>query len=98
MGSSVFNAHDISIYECCIAIPPLPTERSEFGVDDRPEVERSSEGDQSTLFADTDADQQTLAGEQAAGQCLFGDGEGDDNSDRGNRRWQPHSYPFPTSH
>jgi hypothetical protein len=53
-------------------------EASEFGVDDRSEVERSAEGDQSTLFADTDKDQQTLAGEQAAGQCLFEDGEADD--------------------
>ncbi|WP_115864210.1 hypothetical protein [Halorussus litoreus] len=51
---------------------------SEFGVDDRPEVERSAEGDQSTLFADTDKDQQTLAGEQATKQCLFEDGEADD--------------------
>jgi hypothetical protein len=33
-------------------------EASEFGVDDRPEVEQTSEGDQSTLFADTDEDQQ----------------------------------------
>lgn len=44
---------------------------SEFGVDDRPEVEQTSEGDQSTLFADTDEDQQTLAGDDAAARCLF---------------------------
>ena len=44
---------------------------SEFGVDDRPEVEQASEGDQSALFADTDDDQQTLTGEEAVMQCLF---------------------------
>ena len=46
-------------------------EASEFGVDDRPEVEQTSEGDQSTLFADTAEDQQTLAGDDAADRCLF---------------------------
>ena len=46
-------------------------EASEFGVDDRPEVEQTSEGDQSTLFADTDENQQTLAGDDAAARCLF---------------------------
>ncbi len=46
-------------------------EASEFGVDGRPEVERSSEGDQSNLFADTAEDQQTLAGDDAADRCLF---------------------------
>jgi len=46
-------------------------EASEFGVDDRPEVEQTSEGDQSTLFADTDEDQQTLAGDDAVDRCLF---------------------------
>ena len=46
-------------------------EASEFGVDDRPEVEHASEGYQSTLFADTNADQQTLTGKEAAMQCLF---------------------------
>ncbi|AGB33928.1 MULTISPECIES: hypothetical protein [Halobacteriales] len=46
-------------------------EACEFGVDDRPEVEQTSEGDQSTLFADTDEDQQTLAGDDAAARCLF---------------------------
>jgi len=44
---------------------------SEFGVDDRPAVEQSTEGAQSTLFADTDEDQQTLNGEDAAARCLF---------------------------
>ncbi|GAA0213057.1 MULTISPECIES: hypothetical protein [Halobacteriales] len=46
-------------------------EASVFGVDDRPAVEQSTEGDQSTLFADTDEDQQTLAGDDAAARCLF---------------------------
>ena len=46
-------------------------EASEFGVDDRPEAKHSSEGDQSTLFADTAEDQQTLAGDDAANRCLF---------------------------
>ena len=46
-------------------------EASEFGVDDRPEVEQTSEGDQSTLFADTDEYQQTLAGDDAVDRCLF---------------------------
>jgi len=46
-------------------------EASEFGVDDRPEVGQSSEGDQSTLYADTDEDQQTLTGNDAANRCLF---------------------------
>ena len=48
-------------------------EASEFGVDDRPEIVQSSTGEQSTLFADTDADQQTLTGSEAAMQCLFED-------------------------
>ena len=46
-------------------------EACEFGVDDRPEVEQTSEVDQSTLFADTDEDQQTLTGDDAAARCLF---------------------------
>lgn len=46
-------------------------EASEFGVDDRPTVEQASEGEQSTLFADTDEDQQTLTGDEAAMCCLF---------------------------
>jgi len=46
-------------------------EASEFGVDDRPEVEQTSEGEQSSLFADTAEDQQTLAGDDAAARCLF---------------------------
>jgi hypothetical protein len=44
---------------------------SEFGVDDRPEVARASEGDQSALFADLGENQQTLAGNEAAARCLF---------------------------
>jgi hypothetical protein len=46
-------------------------EASEFGVDDRPEVEHTSEGTQSSHFADTAEDQQTLAGDDAAARCLF---------------------------
>ncbi|MDB9234617.1 hypothetical protein PN419_14765 [Halorubrum ezzemoulense] len=46
-------------------------EASEFGVDDRPEVEQPSEGEQSSLFADTAEDQQTLAGDDTAARCLF---------------------------
>ncbi|WP_254538655.1 hypothetical protein [Halomarina litorea] len=46
-------------------------EASEFGVDDRPEVDQASDGEQSTLFADTAKDQQTLGGENAAAQCLY---------------------------
>jgi len=44
---------------------------SEFGVDDRPEATPSDPGEQHALFADAAADQRTLAGEQAAAQCLF---------------------------
>ena len=46
-------------------------EASVFGVDDRPEIVQSSTGEQSSLFADTDADQQTLTGDDAAIRCLF---------------------------
>ncbi|MFC7200697.1 hypothetical protein [Halospeciosus flavus] len=46
-------------------------EATTFGVDDRPEVSGSSDGDQSSLFADTEDDQQTLDGEQASERCLF---------------------------
>ena len=46
-------------------------EASEFGVDDRPEVGQTSEGDHSTLFAETDEYQQTLAGDDAVDRCLF---------------------------
>ena len=46
-------------------------EASEFGVDDRPEIVQSSTGEQSSLFADMDADQQTLTGDDAAMGCLF---------------------------
>ena len=48
-------------------------EASKFGVDDRPEVEQTSEGNKSTLFADTDEDQQTLVGDDGVGRCLFGE-------------------------
>ncbi|WP_049948013.1 hypothetical protein [Candidatus Halobonum tyrrellensis] len=39
---------------------------SEFGVDDRPQVKQSSESNQSALFVETDDDQQTLTGDDAA--------------------------------
>ncbi|WP_135855119.1 hypothetical protein [Halorussus salinus] len=48
-------------------------EADQFGVDDRPEVARSAESDQATLFADTADDQRTLTGEDAATRCLFED-------------------------
>ena len=48
-------------------------EANEFGVDDRPEVEQSSESNQSSLFATSDEDQQTLTGDKAAARCLFED-------------------------
>ncbi|SEP14436.1 hypothetical protein SAMN04487948_11675 [Halogranum amylolyticum] len=44
---------------------------SEFGIDDRPEVTRASEGDQATLFAEIDENQQTIAVNEAAARCLF---------------------------
>lgn len=47
---------------------------SEFGVDDRPEVQDAVEDDeQAALFPETDEDQQTLTGERAATRCLFDD-------------------------
>ncbi|WP_458190724.1 hypothetical protein [Haladaptatus sp. NG-WS-4] len=46
---------------------------SQFGVDDRPDVEQSAESDQSTLFAATADDQQTLAGDEANTRCLYDD-------------------------
>ena len=61
-------------------------EASTFGVDDRKTVTRGDGGEQRALFADTTDDQQTLAGERAASQCLFetDDNEsGDDESDDG---------------
>ena len=48
-------------------------EAAEFGVDDRPEVTRSSDSDQSNLFAETADDQRTLTGDDAAMQCFFGE-------------------------
>nr|WP_232833817.1 hypothetical protein [Saliphagus sp. LR7] len=46
---------------------------SEFGVDDRIEVRESAgdDSDQSSLFADTADDQQTLTGEDASARFLF---------------------------
>ena len=38
---------------------------------DRPEVVQSEASNQYTLIADTNADQQTLTGNEAAMQCLF---------------------------
>jgi hypothetical protein len=46
---------------------------SEFGVDHRPEVRRSTgtDSEQSTLFADTADDQRTLTGERADRRCRY---------------------------
>ena len=46
---------------------------SEFGVDDRPEANRTDAGEQCALFADTDSDQRTLEDKSAAAQFLFED-------------------------
>jgi len=46
---------------------------SEFGVDDRPEANRTDIGEQHSLFADIDSDQQTLEDESAAARFLFED-------------------------
>ena len=56
-------------------------EASTFGVDDRKTVTRGDGGEQRALFADTTDDQQTLTGERAASQCLFGSDDGDSESD-----------------
>jgi len=48
-------------------------EASEFGVDDRPAVQRRDDGEQANLFADVDRQQRTLTGEQADARCLFED-------------------------
>ena len=48
---------------------------TQFGVDDRaqvPQRQTNEEGDQRSLFADVESDQQTLGGEDAANRCLFG--------------------------
>ncbi|EMA56739.1 hypothetical protein [Halococcus thailandensis] len=48
---------------------------TQFGVDDRaqvPQRQTNEEGDQRSLFADVENDQQTLGGEDAANRCLFG--------------------------
>jgi hypothetical protein len=46
---------------------------SEFGVDDRVEIRRSDaeQSDQTSLFVNTAADQQTLSGEQSSAQWCF---------------------------
>lgn len=48
---------------------------SEFGIDDRPEVQSSSETDsnQTQLFADIAEDQRTLTGEADAERSLYGE-------------------------
>jgi hypothetical protein len=47
-------------------------EAETFGRDDRPEVRRRREAEQFPLFADVEADQQTLDVETAAFRSLFG--------------------------
>ena len=59
----------------------VETSLEDFGADvdhherdsrlDRPEVTRSTASNQSSLFAETANDQQTLTGNDAAMQCLF---------------------------
>ena len=44
---------------------------SEFGVDDRPEIQRVGESEQAGLFTSAAEDQRTLDGGQAAGRSLF---------------------------
>ena len=46
---------------------------SEFGIDDRPEANRTDTGEQHALFADIDSDQQTLEDKSAAARFLFED-------------------------
>ena len=46
-------------------------EANSFGRDDRPTVQRQREAEQFPLFADVEADQQTLSGEAAAFRSLF---------------------------
>ncbi|WP_435180981.1 hypothetical protein [Halorussus sp. AFM4] len=47
-------------------------EASEFGVDDRPNIQKGGEsGEQANLFADTAEDQRTLDGEDAQDQFQF---------------------------
>ncbi|EMA48070.1 MULTISPECIES: hypothetical protein [Halococcus] len=55
---------------------------TQFGVDDRaqvPQRQTNEEGDQRSLFADVESDQQTLGGEDAANRCLFGNGDGSED-------------------
>jgi len=44
---------------------------TEFGVDDRPEVTKSDDGEQAGLYHMGDPDQQTLRGKSAVGQLRF---------------------------
>ena len=44
---------------------------SEFGIDDRPEVQRAGRSEQAGLFTSAAEEQRTLDGEQAAGRSLF---------------------------
>jgi hypothetical protein len=46
-------------------------EAETFGRDDRPETSRRGDAEQCPLFADVEADQQTLDGETAAFRSLF---------------------------
>jgi hypothetical protein len=46
-------------------------EAETFGRDDRPAVRRQRQAEQFPLFADVEADQQTLSGEAAAFRSLF---------------------------
>ena len=55
---------------------------TQFGVDDRaqvPQLQNNQEGDQRSLFADVESDQQTLGGENASNRCLFGNGDGSED-------------------
>ena len=54
---------------------------SRFGVDDRAETSQRTESDQHSLFADVDADQQTLGGADAATRCLFDNDDSDNDCD-----------------
>jgi hypothetical protein len=51
----------------------LQMEASEFGVDDRAEVEQKSQTEQADLFTDPGEDQMTLGGEQAERQSAWGE-------------------------
>lgn len=48
---------------------------SEFGVDDRSEVEQVGQTEQADLFSDPGEDQMTLGGEQAERRSVWGEGD-----------------------